>query len=978
MSFHHHTNKHFIYSRKSIEISFILALIIIPIQLCFSQLSQHQLPRIPLIHNFNSDEYHGGVQNWDITQDKRGILYVANNFGVMEFDGTDWELLSIKAGTRVLSILIDEDNTIYIGGQNQLGYLKSDKKGNFKYTSLIDLIPESERYLENVWKVYRHDKYILFNTNKYTYFYDGEKMLSKEMDAKGKNIFQVGSQLISYKSESGLLYWNGKDFEVLSKNPDLLNRNIIEILPHYNGGFLIFLTNGQILTFKDGMVSNWKNEMTSFFEESLINTACILDNNNIAIGTQNSGLVILRPDGSLEMEISKSKGLNSNTIYAVYQDQFKNIWLGLSNGLSSIDYGSPFALIDDRLGLPGTGYTACLSNGSVYLGTNNGLFVSSTISPLQKKSAIKYQIVDNSAGQVYSIAKYGNNLLMGHHQGAFRIDRTHAQNLYSKNGAWRFIFTPDGKGMLAGTYEGFVHFDRQLANAQLIDNFNESSRLFYFENDSILWMSHGFKGVYRLKFNPDYTKILKSDFYGMEKGFPSNILISVFEINNQLVFAAEHGIYSYNTSSDRFEPYAKLQDVLGSEKYVSFMCANHLGDVYYIRQNKFGQLKRNNFSQYELEEKTFNPINKYILSDDLENISIIDHENILIGAKEGFIHYNPTISKPKNEEFTTLIREIKVTYDSTITVYAGAELDTIMSAPLDPNLKSIRFRYAAPYLDGFSDLEYQYFLVGFDKDWSTPSRANAKEYTNLPYGEYTFKARSRNIYGDLSKIATYKFKINRPWYLTKLAIGAYILTTLLLFMTAMLWLDTKHKYDKKKMVINQKREIFQKELEIESVSKESEEEISKLKNEKLKVEIEYKTKELAASTMHILNKNEVMLDIKSKLESLSKNPNPKNDEIKKIVKNIDRNISEDKDWDQFTIHFDQVHDDFFKKLKDKFPLLTPQEIKMAAYLRMNLTSKEIAQLLNISVRGVEISRYRLRKKLTMDRETNLVTFLMDI
>jgi DNA-binding CsgD family transcriptional regulator len=194
----------------------------------------------------------------------------------------------------------------------------------------------------------------------------------------------------------------------------------------------------------------------------------------------------------------------------------------------------------------------------------------------------------------------------------------------------------------------------------------------------------------------------------------------------------------------------------------------------------------------------------------------------------------------------------------------------------------------------------------------------------------------------------------------------------------MLWLDSKHKIDKKKMAVHQKREIQQKDRELVNVTKESEEKITKLRNEKLSAEVEFKNKELATSTMHLLNKNEVMLDIKAKLEAISKKGSPKPDEIKRIIKNINKNISEDKDWDQFTIHFDQVHGDFLKKLKTLYPELTPQETKLAAYLRMNLTSKDVAQLLNISVRGVEISRYRLRKKLQLERETNLVTFLMDV
>jgi len=82
------------------------------------------------------------------------------------------------------------------------------------------------------------------------------------------------------------------------------------------------------------------------------------------------------------------------------------------------------------------------------------------------------------------------------------------------------------------------------------------------------------------------------------------------------------------------------------------------------------------------------------------------------------------------------------------------------------------------------------------------------------------------------------------------------------------------------------------------------------------------------------------------------------------------------DWEKFSYHFDQVHSNFIKRLKQGYPNLTPKDQKLCAYLRMNLTSKEIAPLLNISVRGVEISRYRLRKKLSLNKEENLSEFMM--
>ena len=158
----------------------------------------------------------------------------------------------------------------------------------------------------------------------------------------------------------------------------------------------------------------------------------------------------------------------------------------------------------------------------------------------------------------------------------------------------------------------------------------------------------------------------------------------------------------------------------------------------------------------------------------------------------------------------------------------------------------------------------------------------------------------------------------------------------------------------------------------------SEKEIVKLRNEKLEADIEYKNAELASTAMHLLQKGELLGNIKEEMTRMKKNANghASPDEFKKIMRILGEENKMDKDWEQFAQHFDHVHSDFLKNINLSFPNLSAHELKLCAYLRMNLSSKEIAQLESISVRGVEIGRYRLRKKLKISTETNLFDFLL--
>ena len=159
----------------------------------------------------------------------------------------------------------------------------------------------------------------------------------------------------------------------------------------------------------------------------------------------------------------------------------------------------------------------------------------------------------------------------------------------------------------------------------------------------------------------------------------------------------------------------------------------------------------------------------------------------------------------------------------------------------------------------------------------------------------------------------------------------------------------------------------------------TEKEIIKLKNEKLESEIQHKNKELASSAMHLVQKGELIGKIKEEILRLKKTSASEKlvEDLKKLIKILGEEEKLDDDWEHFAMHFDKVHSDFLIAMKEHYPALTANELKLCAYLRMNLSSKEIAQLMNISVRGVEISRYRLRKKLGIPTETNLFNFLLN-
>ncbi|MEP7107118.1 MAG: triple tyrosine motif-containing protein, partial [Ferruginibacter sp.] len=267
------------------------------------------------------------------------------------------------------------------------------------------------------------------------------------------------------------------------------------------------------------------------------------------------------------------------------------------------------------------------------------------------------------------------------------------------------------------------------------------------------------------------------------------------------------------------------------------------------------------------------------------------------------------------------------------------------------------------------------FLKGYDEKWTDWTKKTEKEYTNLSAGNYSFLVKARTNLGIESEITRYDIEILPPWYKTSLAYSIYIIlfiTFNYLFYRKLksIFLKQKEKHEKQ-----QKHLQYLHQLELEK----SEKEIVALRNEKLQAELKNKNTELASVAMHLVQKGDLLSKVKEELTRLKKNPGSElsPDDFKKLIRTLKDEDNMDEEWHQFATHFDTVHLDFLRLIKKRYANLTPTELKLCAYLHMNLCSKDIAKHLKISVRGVEISRYRLRKKLQIPRDTNLFEFLLE-
>lgn len=933
---------------------------------------------LPEILNYSKQQYQAGAQNRQMRQDKKGLLYFANSEGVMTFDGINWKTYPLPNKSIVRCLEFGPDNKLYVGGQDEFGYFSPDENGRLIYHSMKDRLPVTERSFTDVWEIYFFRNSIFFQTSNNIYEIEGTHS-NIYKSTHWRFITLCNNRLIAQDYDKGLLSFQRGVWAPFIESSALPKDYFVTSLTEIGQDSAILTTvkNGVFLL-SGNTITRMQSPFLDHISETHISASAMVNKDHIALTTNLDGCYIIDKNGTLIQKFSVKEGLQNNNILDIYLDKEKNIWLGLDNGIAFIAYNNAIKHIYPDYFNEGSGYAASIFNNDLYIGTSNGLY-KTRLTAEKDLSFVKgfFLPVANTKGQVWNLSQVNGRLLMGHHDGAFAIESTTAVPIDNTSGFWTFLpfsnVLPSAV-MIAGTYQGinFYNYANGIFTSKPVVAHFESARFVCIDNNKI-WISHPYKGVYQVTMNGD---IPVTKQYALKNGILSPNGNYIFRIKNRIILTTELGMFEYNEAHDNFEPSAFYNKLFGDKK-IRYLKEDDSGNIWFVYDKIIGVVEMSDSTPHIIYFPELT--NKFVSG--FELVYPVNKNNILIGAERGFFHINFEQYKTIKYPLQVLITSVKAINKKDSLLfdgYTGEVNDENAGARrkasrVSHSWNSFHFEFACPVYAQQSNIEFSYFLEGFDKKWSEFSKRSEKEYTNLPAGEYSFKVKARNNLGNESGAVTYAFIVAPPWYQSNWAYAIYICLFLLGVYGLYRFQKNKFRSQQKKHEEEQKRLQYLHQLELEKTDKE----IVKLKNDKLEAEIQHKNTELASVAMHLVQKGEMLAKIKEQMEHLKKNPgNTKDsDDLKKIIRVLSDEDKIDKQWEQFTKHFDNVHSDFFSTLKNKYPSLSPNELKLSAYLRMNLSTKEMAQLMNISVRGVEISRYRLRKKLEISTEVNLFEFL---
>ena len=972
-----------------------LTLFVIFLSLLFASHTYSQIKHtgIPFIRNYDRDEYQAGRQVWDVAQDQHNVIYFANNSGVLEFDGTHWELFQLSNRSVVRTVAVGDSGRVYAGGFNEFGYLKTQENGRRVYQSLSDKIPEEYRDFGELWKILVTDNGVIFQSFTSVFFYkDGEiKVLAH--DKNFHFAFYVGGDLYISERESGWMRYNGQDFEAMPQGDFFSgDRRIWAMMKLGPEHFLLGTQNDGLFVYRNDTLRPWQNEANQFLRQNQLFSAARISKNYYAFGSIQNGIILTNGKGEILQHINKERGLQNNTILTTAADHEGNLWLGLDNGIDYLEINSPISYLGEGHHIEGTGYTSAVFEGALYLGTNQGLFYQPEVMTNQSLELThNFQLIENTKGQVWDLTQYDGRLFCGHNKGAFVIEGGSSRQISNIQGGWTFLPIPDHpEYMIQGSYTGLVRLKKEGGRWQFdqkIKGFEESCRLDTWDDKGNLWISHGYKGIYRVRLNQALDSVVHASLYTKEDGLPSDLGNSVFTYRNRIYASTDQGIYRYVFLADQFEKDTLFQQYIGRQQ-VSPLRQDRYGNIWYFSNfsENVGAIPSDSgpsaFREIDVLDKLEN---QFVAA--FEHVNVIDSNDIILGTVNGFAHFDPTISLTDSQRFETLLRESSFYGNQDTLRFFNLMRQPDQKRPIDFNtVKSVKFRYASTFYEDLRHTRYSFFLKGYDQQWSKWSSRNTKEYTNLPPGDYAFQVKARNVYGRVSNTSRFEFTILPPWYQTLWAYMGYGIFMIGFILVAAHYLNKKLESEKRKVEEKNREEMRKQREEYEREQLAMQNKIMQLENEKLQSDIaneeadlRIKNKELSAQAMNLNRKNEILNYLKKELDKVIRSVNPDAQfKLKMLNKKIDQDLNLEDDWKKFEQYFDEVQGDFISRLKEKYPQLSPKDLKLCAYLRMNLSSKEIASLLSITPRGVEIHRYRLRKKLGLTREINLVEFLMEL
>ena len=901
----------------------------------------------PGILTYSTKDYNAHQVNYDAFFDDSGLLYVANAYGLLTFDGDSWKKTDMSVSNSPISLCQSSDGRLYFGANNDLGYAEKNAKGVLQYYSLTNLLPDSLR--KNIGWVHHCAEFkgkIYFAAEYAMYVFNGKKLEVKYPNKGNKFLYleNIGGTLCIMELGKGIGFVTETGTDWLQGDLQQLEIRGIEKL---KGNAYYLYGREAVYQYQNGQVSRVSS--LDFVAKSIISDVVFTSGKRI-ISTEQSGVFVLDNNFKTEHHFSATDGtLPSNYVYAIANNNQGDVCLATNNGIAIIPLSSPVLIVDESAGIAGAGYSSFKFDEVSYLGTSQGLYYS-------LRNNEKYTQIANVKAFVRAMHSSQGSLFCADQQDVYQI-KNGVASVISKNswrGAWQFKAVPNRSDIfLVGTYSGidvYRWIENQWKYSNTIKGFSDQAKTFEFDDNGNLWVANGATGLFRLMLNEDFTKVTLKEDFCKKLNLKSDYFIELVKDENMIYVASVGGLYRVEGN------------YLMKEKWVEGLTLNRIrkikdGLLYTIENRQPVILKRAGRTYVIDSLHLLNNISVELIGNS-EMIDLVGNNLFLIGTPDGFLLANA--AAPKKHYGKVSLRQISdIESDSLI------ELNSV-EIPYSSN--NLRFSFSFSPFENFYDVQWYVMLQeDGEGEWKKIEKAHLKEFTNLYEGEYVFKVKALSRYTLLGE-TSYAFTILPPWYRTTLAKIFYFLLFIAciyvaykLYQKRLLNLQLKMEEEKRKELLIQenahKAELLQKELQ-------------------------EKETELSFIALNYSQKKELFEHIGDKLDTLlekADDPRALRAEIRGLEYSMNNSDGdEEKKWLEFQVHFNKEHNDYLEKIKAVDPNMKESMLLMCTYIRMGKSNKDICNLLNISINALDKRKSRLREKFNVPEDITLNEYLRQL
>ncbi len=919
------------------------------------------------VNHFAPAEYQGGNQNWDIDLAADGTVFIANNQGLIVEDGTGSKLYQLPTKTIIRSVTVRGDR-VYTGSFEEFGFWTKTSDGVYTYTSLTELIDSKLIANQEIWKILAKDNKVYFQSFGLLLVYDGNTVQSIELPGSILFLLQAGDRMFAQQVNGSLYELKNDRLEAVLGSEVFSDTEVKSIIFLDDKRLLIGTSSKGLYVLEGQRFQVWPNQINESLKQYTLNNGIKLGD-KLVFGTILQGVYIVGSDGLFENHLNSSNALQNNTILALKADQDDNLWVGMDKGYDFIWFKSPIENYHEPDVNIGSVYTACLFQNKLYVGTNQGVYF---FDMTADGKFVNKQFVENTQGQTWFLKDIDGKLYCGLNDGTFVIDHDKLIEVSDVNGGYNLenVDINNTIILLQSTYSELVIYKKQhewWQKANTLEGFLAPARFLQVDHLGNILLGHSISGIYLVQPNLTLDSARRIAKLGDEQGLHF-IANRIFNVDNRLIIPSGDSLYQWDAMHEKVVPFSELNSQLGSFSGIQNIARVGAQQYWFFKDNEIG-LFEVRFGQANMLYRIIPDLYELQLIENYENIVALNDSLHLICLENGFSVLNiARLNRLNDINKPPKIKQLIFSNGNNSQIIKSPEVtDEIRMAN---QYNSVHFAFTNEDRVGRKKY-FKYRLVGLDDAWSDWTNQPSVDYSRLPAGKYRFELRSLTVKGIETKLASVGFVIRQPWFLSWIAllIDAILLISLLVLL--------RINY-KRRLWRQQKKELERDHEQLRKQKEQAEADMIKLSNDKLQFEISQKNMQLAKNTMAMVAKNELLINIKSELDLMKEElgyrlPNKYYDSLAKL---IEKGINSENDWEMFEHLFDQAHENFFKRLKSDYPDLTSSDLRLCAYLRLNLSSKEIAPLLNISVRGVEEKRYRLRKRLGLSSDQGLTDFII--